>query len=151
MKLSAQEEYCLRLLVRIAKAEPGRSRTISELAQLEDLSEPHVAKLLMILRKAGFIASTRGSGGGYALAVDPAAVSVGSILAEVGGRIYDETFCARHSGLSSKCRHAGDCNLESFWREIQKAVDSVTFSRTLTDLLGPAEGPITVETARRGS
>lgn len=150
MKLSAQEEYCLRLLVRIAKTEPGRSRTISELAQLEDLSEPHVAKLLMILRKAGFIASTRGSSGGYALAVDPASVSVGAILAEVGGRIYDETFCARHSGLSPKCRHAGDCNLESFWREIQKAVDSVTYSRTLADLLGPAAAPIKVETARRG-
>lgn len=135
MKFSAQEEYGLRLLLQIGKAEPGRTVTIPELARLEELSEPHVAKLLMILRKTNFIQSSRGQTGGYRLAKSPETIVIGDVLKELGGRVYDKGFCSRHSGLSAECTHLGDCGLNDLWIDVQSAIDSILFHRTLADLL----------------
>jgi DNA-binding IscR family transcriptional regulator len=53
MKITSQEEYGLRCLMRLARAEDGRSLTIPEIAADEGLSFPYVAKLLAVLRQAG--------------------------------------------------------------------------------------------------
>ena len=68
MKITAQEEYGLRCLLRLARAGDGRSLTIPEIAADEGLSVPYVAKLLAVLRQAGLIESVRGRSGGYRLA-----------------------------------------------------------------------------------
>src|SRR2546423_4611370 len=81
VKFSTQEEYGLRCLIQIAKQGPDGSLTIQEIGRRAGLTTPHVAKLLMILRKSGFITSTRGQSGGYTIACQPATVLVGDILA----------------------------------------------------------------------
>lgn len=133
MKFSAQEEYGLRLLVQIGKA-CDRTMTIPELARHEELSEPHVAKLLMILRKAGFIKSARGSTGGYMLASKADEIRIGDVLAALGGKLHDDGFCSRHSGLAAECCHLGDCALDDLWAEVQGAVDGVLSGKVLSDL-----------------
>src|SRR5262249_40415094 len=67
MKITAQEEYGLRCLLRLAKAAEGQSLTLPEVATAEGLSVPYAAKLLSVLRHAGLIESVRrrsGGGGG---------------------------------------------------------------------------------------
>lgn len=135
MKLSAQEEYGLRLLIQIAKKPSGASSSIPELALLEDLTEPHVAKLLMILRKAGYISSIRGQLGGYVMAKPAESINLKDLLEVLGGRLFDEGFCDRHSGLSAHCKHEGDCALHGLWSRVQFAIDSVTEKVTLAELL----------------
>src|SRR4051794_21206060 len=101
MKFSAQEEYGLRCLLQIARLGEGGSMTIPEISRVEGLTPTHVAKLTMILRKEGFIRSTRGHGGGYTLARAPEQIAVGEVLAALGGKLYDEEFCNRHAGQLS--------------------------------------------------
>src|SRR5205085_5949278 len=98
MKFSTQEEYGLRCLIQIAKQGQDGSMTIQEIGKKEGLTTPHVAKLLMILRKSGLIISTRGQSGGYRIAKDPREIVVGDILAALGGKLYDDGFCGRHVG-----------------------------------------------------
>jgi Rrf2 family protein len=135
MKFSAQEEYGLRCLLQIARAEEDVSLTIPEISKLEGLSQTHVAKLLMILRKEGFVNSTRGQAGGYTLSRAPNTIYVGDVLAALGGRLYDDEFCHRHSGHSSVCTHDVDCGVRSLWQLIQEAVDGVVARMTLADML----------------
>lgn len=137
MKFSAQEEYGLRCLIQIAKS--ADSITISEISRTEGLSPTHVAKLLMILRKGGFITSTRGQAGGYVLSREPGHIIVGDVLASLGGRLYDGDFCGRHKGQLSICRHAIDCSVKSLWQVVQTAVDDVVQHITLADLLETKE------------
>lgn len=140
MKLSAQEEYGLRCLIAIAREGVDGTLTIPEIAEREGLSQSHVAKLLSILRKAEFIRSTRGQAGGYTIARHPSRIIVGEVMAELGGRLWHDGFCHRHSGLRSECGHLGCCALETLWRRVQEAVDSVTYSFTLQDLLDLQDG-----------
>ncbi|MCH7945265.1 MAG: Rrf2 family transcriptional regulator, partial [Armatimonadetes bacterium] len=58
MKFSAQEEYGLRCLLALAGAADEATLTIPVIARAEGLTQSHVAKLLALLRKGGFVNST---------------------------------------------------------------------------------------------
>jgi Rrf2 family protein len=139
MKFSSQEEYGLRCLLQIARLGTEGSLTIPEISRIEGLSQTHVAKLLMILRKEGIITSTRGQSGGYSIARDPAEISVREVLEALGGRLYDAEFCGRHAGQLDVCKHSVDCSLKSLWQVIQGAVDNVVSSISLADLIAESQ------------
>jgi Rrf2 family protein len=143
MKFSAQEEYGLRCLIQIARKGDKESMTIPEISKLEGLTTTHAAKLLMILRKEGFITSVRGQLGGYSLARQPQDIKVSEVLHGLGGRLYDDQFCGKHSGALDICTHAVDCSVRSLWQVIQQAVDSVVEHLTLADMLDEQKSNIT--------
>src|SRR5262245_60876830 len=135
MKLSAQEEYGLRCLLRVANAGEGNSLTIPEIGRAEALSVAYVAKLMRVLRQGEFVKSVRGQTGGYTLSRSPENISVGEVLAVLGGRLFDPEFCDQFSGLKPICTHSVDCSIRSLWRAVQSSVDSVLAGITLKDLL----------------
>lgn len=135
MKFSSQEEYGLRLLLRIAKNSREEGMTIPELAGAEGLSQANTAKLLRILRMGGFIESERGQRGGYKLSGSPANILVADVMTDLGGRLFDNTFCTDHSGMDAACTHEIDCSVRSLWSMIQRVVDGVLKQTTLADLM----------------
>ena len=135
MKLSTQEEYGLRCLLRLGQQPAGASLTISELSKNEGISSPNVAKMMRVLRKAGLVKSTRGKDGGYALARPADQIKVGEALAVLGGRLFDSAFCDTHSGSTGLCANMGDCSIRSVWRLLQDAIDGVLGRMTLKDLV----------------
>lgn len=139
MKFSTQEEYGLRCMLQIARLTDEDSTTILEISKLEGLTPPHVAKLLMILRKGGFIKSTRGHAGGYTLGRPASEILVGDVLNALGGRLYDAEFCTRHSGHHSICTHDIDCSVRSLWQVVQTAVDEVVYKLSIADLMRQSE------------
>jgi len=147
MKLSTQEEYGLRCLLQLAKQEG--SLTISEMSQREGISAPNVAKILRVLRRAGLVASIRGKAGGYALARTADQIRVGEALAALGGRLFDATFCERHSGLGKACLNNSDCSIRPVLRHVQQAIDQVLAELTLKSLLC-SEREMTVAMEPRG-
>jgi Rrf2 family protein len=135
MKLTTQEEYGLRCLLRLGREKEGASLTIGELSRQEGISAPNVAKMMRILRRAGLVRSTRGKEGGYTLARAPEQINVGEAMAILGGRIFDKHFCERHAGSVRLCTNSTDCSIRSVWRVIQDLVDDVLGRMTLKDLL----------------
>ncbi len=135
MKLTTQEEYGLRCLLRLGREKEGDSLTIAELSKQEGISSANVAKMMRILRRAGFVTSTRGKEGGYTLARLPEQINVGEAMAILGGRIFDSRFCERHAGSVRLCTNSTDCSIRSVWRVIQDLVDDVLGHMTLKDLL----------------
>jgi len=136
MKVSAQEEYGLRCLLRIGSSKLPDGLTIPDISKIEGLTPANVAKLLRILRLGGFIESARGRSGGYKLAKPADQIIVGEVLTVLGGRIYEPTFCDAHTGAIDVCSHIIDCSTRSLWRSVQSAVDGVLGKVTLKDMLG---------------
>lgn len=135
MKLSSQEEYGLRCLLRVGSAGVGGSVTLPELSRAEGISEANAAKMMRVLKRGGFVKATRGQAGGYALSRPAGEIAVGHVLAVLGGRIFDSNFCGTHSGVAQSCTHMGDCSIRSVWRTLQSAIDQVLGALTLKDLL----------------
>jgi Rrf2 family protein len=141
MKFSAQEEYGLRCLIAIGRTGENGSITVAEISKAEGLTIPNVAKLVNFLRRDGFVKSTRGQSGGYALASPAAEIKIKDVLAALGGRLYDDQFCDRHSGYLETCIHDSTCSVRSLWNRLQRAVDDVLERVTLADLLPPEASP----------
>jgi Rrf2 family protein len=138
MKVTAQEEYGVRCLLRLAQAPEGQALTIPEVAAAEGLSAPYVAKLLSTLRQAGLIESVRGRAGGYRLAGSPADVSLGSVLLALGEPLFDEPgYCVRHAGTETdgRCVHLSGCTLRALWHTLEQWMRSTLDRITLADLL----------------
>jgi Rrf2 family protein len=136
MKLSANEEYGLRCLVRIAYAGYSQGAlTIPEISQAEGVSPAYAAKILRALRKGGFVKAARGKEGGYTLARPPEAIVIGHVMDALGGRLFESDFCDSHAGQVSICTRSVDCSVRSLWRAVQVAVDAVLSKATLRDLL----------------
>ncbi|HXA52494.1 MAG TPA: Rrf2 family transcriptional regulator [Candidatus Acidoferrum sp.] len=135
MKLSANEEYGMRCLVRIGYAGEGGSVTIPEMSHAEGFSPAYAAKILRVLRKAGFVKAARGKEGGYTLARPAGDIVIADVLDVLGGRLFESSFCDSHSGQNAICTRSVDCSVRSLWRAVQVAVDQVLRKATLRDLL----------------
>lgn len=136
MKISAQDEYGLRVLLRIGRSDSEDGLSIPQLSELEGLSASYVAKLTRTLRLAGLIQSTRGQKGGYVLSRPPEEIRINDALAALGGVLFDDGFCEGHSGAFRICTNSVDCSVRSLWRVVQQAVDQVLNQVTLADLMG---------------
>lgn len=141
MKITAQEEYGLRCLLRLAQQPPGEPLTIPEIAAAERLSAPYVAKLLHILRLAGLVDAVRGRSGGYSLARSPEEISLGQALAVLGEPLFDGAgYCERHRGTedhSLACIHTSDCAVRAVWRSLGDMITQVLDRVSLAELLTP--------------
>jgi Rrf2 family iron-sulfur cluster assembly transcriptional regulator len=136
MKITAQEEYGLRILLRIGRCQNQEGMSIPQLSEAEGLSNAYVAKLTRILRQQGFINSTPGYKGGYLLAVPPRDIIINKVLKALGGALFSTEFCGTHSGISKICTNSVDCSARSLWQMIQFTVDRLLDQITLYDLIG---------------
>jgi Rrf2 family iron-sulfur cluster assembly transcriptional regulator len=134
MKITAQEEYGLRILIRIAGCRDKAGLSIPQLSETEGLSSHYVAKLTRILRMGGFINSTPGLKGGYVLAKPSNEIGIKQILKVLGGVLFDQDFCGLHAGSLKLCTNSVDCSARSLWQMIQFTVDQLLDKITLHDL-----------------
>jgi len=135
MKITAQEEYGLRILLRIASCRDEDGMSIPQLSEAEGISPHYVAKLTRILRIDGFINSTPGYKGGYVLAKPAKEIIINEVLKALGGPLYDMEFCGNHAGALNLCTNSIDCSSRSLWKMIQFTIDQLLDKVTLHDLV----------------
>ena len=157
MKFTAQEEYGLRCMLQFARCLHGDGAvaggkpylTIGEIAEIEGLTPQYAGKLIRILRLGGLLESVRGRHGGYRLARPIEKISIGEVLAVLGGRVFQSGYCSRYSGDRKLCVHTIDCAIRSLWGSLQEMVDQVLSKIKLDDLISSEKrmsewlGPLT--------
>lgn len=137
MKITAQEEYGLRVLIRIAGCRNKEGMSIPQLSEAEGLTSHYVAKLTRNLRMSGFINSTPGLKGGYVLARPAQEIVINDVLKALGGALFDEAFCKSHAGSVRLCNNSVDCSARSLWQMIQYTMDKLLNQVTLHHLVNP--------------
>jgi len=136
MKLSAQEEYGLRCLLQLARAQTTQeSLTLSQIAGQEGISSANAGKLMWILTKAGLVQSTRGTKGGYVLARPANEIRLNQVIRVLEGEPA-ESHCKSYAGLLDACIHTGDCGIRPVIVELHQIVDNALAEITLSQLLG---------------
>lgn len=135
MKITAQEEYGLRILIRIAGCKDAAGMSIPQLSEAEGISDHYVAKLTRILRMGDLINSTPGYKGGYILARPAREIIINDVLKVLGGVMFNNEFCGQHAGAVRLCTNSVDCSARSLWQMIQYTVDQLLNKVTLHDLV----------------
>ena len=134
MKITAQEEIGLRIMLRVANCGNDSGLSIPQLSEAEGISIPYVAKLTRLLRQQGFLNSTPGNKGGYVLARPANQIVINDLLKVLGGAIFDTSFCNQHSGGMKLCTNSVDCSVLSLWKMMQLVLDELLQQLTLSDL-----------------
>lgn len=86
MKVSAKAEYaCLAVLALAQRGQDAAPLRIREISESHEIPERYLVQILLQLKGAGLVTSTRGAAGGYRLARSPEEISIGEVLAAIDG------------------------------------------------------------------
>ncbi|HYY73029.1 MAG TPA: Rrf2 family transcriptional regulator [Candidatus Bathyarchaeia archaeon] len=131
--LSITSQYALRALSHLAR-QPGRAVLGRDLAQSVEIPANYLSKVLLILRNAGLVDTTRGSGGGYQLgraANDIHLIDVVELFEEVS-RTKPPCFLGR----TRACSETKPCTAHSTWKGLQAAYLRFLVSTPLSAIAG---------------
>lgn len=132
MKISTKGRYALRIMLDLAACDRKTCTPLREIAQRQEISEKYLEAIIKDLVKARLVTGTRGKSGGYALAKDPKACTVGSILKCTEGSLSPVACLDSDENL---CPRAGRCATLPMWRELDELIDRYLESVTLSDLM----------------
>ena len=84
MKLTARSEYALLALVYLARNPSDEYISIDTIAKAQGIPPKFLEQLMLALKRAHFLRSTKGQRGGYALAKAPNQISLAEVI-----RLFD--------------------------------------------------------------
>jgi Rrf2 family iron-sulfur cluster assembly transcriptional regulator len=107
--------------------------TLSAISQRQQISLSYLEQLFGKLRRHALVESTRGPGGGYTLARDPADITIAEIITSV-----DEPIDATHCAGKENCLGEGDrCMTHDLWAALNvrmvEFLSSVTLQKLIDD------------------
>src|SRR3954453_24171213 len=87
MRLSRRSEYGLRALVDLVRHDGDPPVALAALAERNHLPTKFLEEIMATLKHAGIVRTTLGAHGGYALAADPTAISIGRVIRRLDGAL----------------------------------------------------------------
>ena len=134
MRITTLAEYGVICALHLAKRAGEGPVTGRDIAARERLPFDYVEQILIRLRRAGIVNSTRGAHGGYALARRPDEVSVRDVIAASELQTFD-LHCVTHPVEEERCSAAHACSIRPVWMLLQQKIDAVLEGVRLSDLL----------------
>ena len=104
-----------------------------DIASGEKLPADYIEQILLRLRRAGIVASTRGARGGYTLARAASAITVREIITAAELMTFD-LHCESHPVDDVRCSASHECSIRPVWLMLQRRIDEVLDSVHLADL-----------------
>ena len=87
MKISTKGRYALRVMLDLAINNTGEYIPLKDISVRQNMSIKYMEQIISLLKKEGFLKSTRGNGGGYRLAKLPQEYTIGDILRAAEGSL----------------------------------------------------------------
>ena len=134
MRITTWAEYGLICALHLARRAEQGPITGRDIAAKERLPGDYVEQILLRLRRAGIVRSTRGSRGGYVLDRAPAEISVRQVI-QASELATFELHCVTHPVDEERCSVAHECSIRPVWQMLQRRIDDVLESVCLADLL----------------
>ncbi len=134
---STRGEYGVRLMVELARHHGGGPISLTEMADHESLPRPYLEQLVVSLREAGLVASTRGAHGGYSLTREPAEIRMSEVLRALEGPIAPMICASEDPAHAGLCGRTSFCNVNILWVRVRDAVIGALDSVTLDQLALP--------------
>jgi len=125
-------------MVQLGRRHGSGPASLAEIALEEDLPRAYLEQLVMSLRDAGLVRSTRGARGGYELTRDPAAVRMSDVLRALEGPIAPMVCASEDAEHAVICDRSSRCTVSILWVRIRDAVTSTLDSMSLADLVPAA-------------
>ena len=134
MRITTQAEYGLICALHLARRVNDGPVTGREIAAQERLPADYVEQIMLKLRRATIVTSTRGAHGGYRLARAADQITVRDVISASEHSTFD-VHCVTHPVDGERCAESQDCSIRPVWVMLQRRIDEVLDSVRLSDLL----------------
>ena len=134
MRITTWAEYGLICALHLARRADDGPVTGRDIAAREALPADYVEQILLRLRRAEIVKSTRGARGGYSLARPAELISVRDVIAASELATF-ELHCTTHPVNEDRCSAAHNCSIRPVWQMLQRKIDDVLESVHLSDLM----------------
>ena len=133
--LTNKGKYGLKAMVHLAELPPGALAQVVEIAEANSISQKFLSHILTELRRAGFVYSKKGKGGGYGLARPAHEIRVGAIVRALDGPLAPLP-CASVTAFRpcDDCADLQTCAVRLIMIEARNAIASVLDNRALAEL-----------------
>ena len=132
MKISTRGRYALRIMLDLAANDSGGYISLKDIAARQGITVKYLEQIMIALRKAGYLKSSRGSGGGYRLARPASGYTVGDILRATEGNLSPINCLEDDMNM---CPRSMECPTLRFWAGLDRVIGEYVDSVTLEDLL----------------
>ncbi|MDE5891345.1 MAG: Rrf2 family transcriptional regulator [Acetatifactor sp.] len=132
MKISTKGRYAVRVMLDLALNNNGECIKVKEIASRQGISEKYLEQIIAVLNKAGYVKSVRGAQGGYRLAKEPEAYTVGMVLRLTEGSLAPVACLEEDYGTCERC---DTCETLQVWKDVYEAVNNVVDNVTIGDLV----------------
>jgi Rrf2 family protein len=134
VRITTEAEYGLICALHLARRTNDGPVTGREIAARERLPGDYVEQIMIKLRRAGIVQSTRGAHGGYRLAREAERISVLDVMHASEHSTFD-VHCVTHPVEVERCSSSHDCSIRPVWLLLQQRIDEVLGGVRLSDLL----------------
>jgi Rrf2 family protein len=134
MRVTTWAEYGVICALHLAKRASATPVTGRDIATQERLPADYVEQILLRLRRAEVIRSTRGARGGYMLARPASEISLRDVIHASELETFD-VHCISHPVEEDRCSSSHNCSIRPVWMLLQRKIDDVLSSVSLADLL----------------
>ena len=131
MKLSTKGRYGTRILLEVALRHSQEPVSLQDIAKRQQIPLPYVKRLIGPLLNGGLLRSSRGVGGGIALAKMPELIKLKDAIQLLEGSI-SPVQCVDDPSV---CNRSGFCATRDIWNKIGEAMNGVLETTTLKDLV----------------
>lgn len=122
-------------MVQLARHYGTGPASLAGIAAEEDLPRAYLEQLVVSLRDAGLVASTRGAHGGYELTREPEAISMSAVLRALEGPIAPMICASDDPEHAVTCDRSARCTVNVLWVRVRDAITGALDSMTLADLV----------------
>ena len=134
MRITTWAEYGVICALHLARRSGEGLVSGREIAEREKLPPDYAEQVLLRLRRAGLVTSSRGAHGGYALARPADLITLREILAAAELVTFDVR-CETHPVDPLRCSAEHECPIRPVWQMLQRRIDEVLEGVRLSDLL----------------
>ncbi|MFO0888594.1 MAG: Rrf2 family transcriptional regulator [Isosphaeraceae bacterium] len=129
MKVSAKAEYaCLAMLALAQQSADAPPLRIREISRTHGIPERYLVQILLQLKSAGLVASTRGASGGYRLSRRPQEIALSEVLLAIDG--------PDHAGRENpQAGSPASRILAGVWERVRQAERGVLDRTTIAELV----------------
>jgi Rrf2 family protein len=121
-------------MVQLARHHGTGPASLAGIAAEEDLPRAYLEQLVVNLREANLVVSTRGAHGGYELARPPETITMGEVLRALEGPIAPMICASDDPQHATMCDRSSRCTVSLLWLRVRDAVSGALDSMTLADL-----------------
>ena len=134
MRLSRRSEYGLRALTDLVREGSGATVSLASLASRNNLPPKFLEQIMSTLKRGGIVRTTLGAHGGYAMAADPATISIGRVIRLLDGALAPlPCVSLRYYGKCS-CPDESTCSLRDVMIDVRDAMLAILDEESLAGL-----------------